>query len=294
MSTGLCAVCRREPRGFGWFDANFPVADPRRDLSRRRLCSRACQDICHRRHGMIDPTPNEEAAMTAGGDAAGAYLESLGRSDLATLSPAQWRQLIEIVVTGYCDTLRELAGPGPRPARRHGGKDPLLMSDQSFMERFGPRLVANGHPILPIMPGTKKPGRWRNRRMVGLSRLDASRRTPDHRARARGLAHAGRTRASAWSAGGSSRSTSTSWMPGLALEIERLARERLGETPALRIGRAPKRLLVYRSAEPFAGIRRAPIEVLGLGQQFVAHAIHPDTGQPYAWPEESFGRSRHR
>ena len=75
--------------------------------------------------------------------------------------------------------------------------------------------------------------------------------------------------------------------PGLALEIERLARERLGETPALRIGRAPKRLLVYRSAEPFAGIRRAPIEVLGLGQQFVAHAIHPDTGQPYAWPEES-------
>ena len=75
--------------------------------------------------------------------------------------------------------------------------------------------------------------------------------------------------------------------PGLALEIERLARERLGDTSALRIGRAPKRLLVYRSAEPFAGIRRAPIEVLGLGQQFVAHAIHPDTGQPYAWPEES-------
>ena len=35
------------------------------------------------------------------------------------------------------------------------------MSDQSFMERFGPRLVANGYPILPIMPGTKKPGRFR-------------------------------------------------------------------------------------------------------------------------------------
>ncbi len=59
---------------------------------------------------MIDPTPNEEAAMTAGGDAAGAYLESLGQSDLARLSPAEWRQLIEIVVTGYCDRLRELAG----------------------------------------------------------------------------------------------------------------------------------------------------------------------------------------
>jgi hypothetical protein len=71
------------------------------------------------------------------------------------------------------------------------------------------------------------------------------------------------------------------------LELERLARARLGDTPALRIGRAPKRLLVYRAAAPFAGIRRAPIEVLGLGQQFVAHAIHPDTGRPYEWSEES-------
>ena len=58
---------------------------------------------------MIDPTPNEEAAMIAGGDAAGAYLEAIAKSDLATLSPAEWRELIEIVVTGYCDALRELA-----------------------------------------------------------------------------------------------------------------------------------------------------------------------------------------
>ena len=58
---------------------------------------------------MIDPTPNEAAAMTAGGEAGGAYLEALAKSDLATLSPAEWRQLIEIIVTGYCDTLRDLA-----------------------------------------------------------------------------------------------------------------------------------------------------------------------------------------
>ena len=31
-------------------------------------------------------------------------------SALATLSQPEWRQLIEIVVTGSCDTLRELAG----------------------------------------------------------------------------------------------------------------------------------------------------------------------------------------
>ncbi len=80
-----CAVCHREPRGWGWFDARFRVSDPRRDTSRRDLCSRVCQDICHRRSGMIDPTPNETAAMVEGGKACGAYLESLDRTDLALL-----------------------------------------------------------------------------------------------------------------------------------------------------------------------------------------------------------------
>jgi len=159
------------------------------------------------------------------------------------------------------------------------------MSDSSFMERFGPRLVANGYPILPIMPGTKKPGRFRNGAWSDYPEWTrhAERATTEHEL-------------GVWS----------TWPDAgvgvvcgpvvavdidienaeLALELERLARARLGDTPALRIGRAPKRLLVYRATAPFAGIRRAPIEVLGLGQQFVAHAIHPDTGRPYDWPEE--------
>ena len=31
---------------------------------------------------------------------------------------------------------------------------------ESFMARLGARLVDNGYPILPIMPGTKKPGQY--------------------------------------------------------------------------------------------------------------------------------------
>lgn len=58
---------------------------------------------------MIDPTPNEQAAMAAAGAAAGEYLESLGRSDLARLTVEEWQTFIEVVVTGYCDALRELA-----------------------------------------------------------------------------------------------------------------------------------------------------------------------------------------
>jgi hypothetical protein len=58
---------------------------------------------------MIDPTPNESQAMTVGGQQGGEYLESIGKSDLATLSETEWDRFIDKVVTGYCDHLRELA-----------------------------------------------------------------------------------------------------------------------------------------------------------------------------------------
>ena len=59
---------------------------------------------------MIDPTPNEQAAMTHGGAMAGEYLDSLGKTDLAQLTSAEWQTFIEAIVTGYCDHLRALAG----------------------------------------------------------------------------------------------------------------------------------------------------------------------------------------
>lgn len=58
---------------------------------------------------MIDPTPNERAAMAEGGKAGGAYLDSLGRTDLAQLSEEEWDSFVEAIITGYCDHLRELA-----------------------------------------------------------------------------------------------------------------------------------------------------------------------------------------
>ena len=154
------------------------------------------------------------------------------------------------------------------------------------MARFGARLVANGYPIIPIQPGTKKPGRYRDggwRDYPGWTR------------------HAGRATTELelqeWSrwpdagvgiVGGQRRRVDIDIAEDaeLALRIEQLARERLGDTPALRIGRAPKRLLVYRTAAPFKGLKCHPLEVLCLGQQFVAYAIHPGTGRPYDWPEE--------
>ena len=106
---GLCSVCHREPRGFGWFIPYYRVSDRRRDESRKYLCSRVCQDLCHRRQGMINTSRNEQAAMVKGGQAGGRFLEQIGKTDLATLSDTEWASFVEHLVTGYCDHLRELA-----------------------------------------------------------------------------------------------------------------------------------------------------------------------------------------
>ena len=52
----------------------------------------------------------------------------------------------------------------------------------------------------------------------------------------------------------------------------------------MRVGRWPKRLLVYRTLEPFPKLKIPGLEILGAGQQFVAFGVHPDIGQPYDWP----------
>jgi hypothetical protein len=81
-----------------------------------------------------------------------------------------------------------------------------------------------------------------------------------------------------------------------ALHFEAWCIEHLGKAP-VRIGKAPKRLLLYRTSEPFKKRKsteyaddwgdKQQIEILGDGQQFVAFHIHPDTGKPYTWVDDS-------
>jgi len=160
------------------------------------------------------------------------------------------------------------------------------MADLSNMARYGARLVTNGYAILPIGLGTKKPGQFKRGAWADYPEWNrhAERATTE-------------VEIATWSAwpdcgigivGGAVAAVDIDIVENaeLALRIEQLARDRLGDTPALRIGKAPKRMLIYRTAEPFRGIKRHPLEVLCLGQQFVAYATHPDTGAPYAWPDE--------
>ena len=160
------------------------------------------------------------------------------------------------------------------------------MSEPNFMARLGAQMVDNGFPVIPIMPGSKVPGRYSQGQWTPYP--DWSR----HADRATTL-HEVEIWAT-WPDCGIGIATGTT----VALDIDvpdatvahaltDLATQHLGATPFLRIGQAPKRLLLYRTDTPFAGRKRAPLEVLAHGQQFVAYAIHPGTGQPYAWPDEN-------
>jgi hypothetical protein len=158
------------------------------------------------------------------------------------------------------------------------------MITKNYMAQLGATLVDRGFPILPIQPNTKKPGVYRGGAWRDYPRWSrhCSRRTTDKEVEIWGdWPQAGIGIAAGRVIG---IDIDVVHSPEVAQAIEGLAKQMLGNTPAVRIGRAPKRLLVYRAREPFAGFKYPPIEVLGVGQQFIAYGIHPDTGQPYEWP----------
>lgn len=89
----------------------------------------------------------------------------------------------------------------------------------------------------------------------------------------------------------------------LVRRMEKFVTERLGEGMK-RVGLDPKLGLVYRSKKPFTKVqsktyiddegRPVKLEILGDGQQFVAFAVHPDTGKPYKWLTDETPNNTHR
>lgn len=142
-----------------------------------------------------------------------------------------------------------------------------------------PRLIDNGYHPLPILAGEKRPApaSWQH-----VCHRPPSPRTVEQ-----------------WGRRWPNAGTGAACGLIVAIDIDRLddaaakdaerqARSMLGDTPLLRIGRAPKRVLLYRAAgAPFTSLKAGDCEVLALGRQVVLFHLHPDTGQPYAWPDES-------
>lgn len=151
---------------------------------------------------------------------------------------------------------------------------------------FTPRalaLVSNGYRVIPIESGGKRPG------------IDDWQKT-----------HATDAHVRKWGANGFANANIgilTEDTPAIDIDIydaeiaDRMEQWVLDNIPGAsdaprRVGRAPKRLLLFRTDEPFRKQqaeykdpqgKKHKLEVLGVGQQFVAYGIHPDTKKPFEW-----------
>ena len=95
-----CRTCDRPVRHWDWF---------RRERGLRAhwtvpTCSRVCLEIWKERR-MVDPNEFELAAMRRAGDAAGEFIDALGRTDMAQWAPAEWSSFVETICGAYVDAL---------------------------------------------------------------------------------------------------------------------------------------------------------------------------------------------
>ncbi len=162
------------------------------------------------------------------------------------------------------------------------------MNYPDYMYNYGPDLVANGFRIIPLEPGTKRPGK-----LIGGKDWHGLDDWSKHCDRTNGAFELKMW--SKWSGCGIGIACGYPTIgvdidiagdEVLAHRIRNIAYKHLDKTPAVRVGQAPKVLLVYRTKEPIKSIKRHPIEILGHGAQFVAYGIHPGTKQPYSWIDE--------
>lgn len=162
----------------------------------------------------------------------------------------------------------------------------------NYIAQYGRALVDNGFYIVPVQAGGKAPavlqgGQWKN-----LKEWDryARRQPSDIELRIW----------SNWTAASVGVMCGFTVVvdidcrdPANAAKMEAAAREILGDTQLKRVGQVPKMALIYRSEVEMAGRKHHPVEVLGKGNQFVAYGIHPDTQQPYYWPDETLADVDH-
>jgi hypothetical protein len=104
----MCAICRRDARGYG-----FAPSFIRIDAPAVKLCSRRCQDITGKLSGMIDPNKHETDALLAASISGGAYVETIGKTDLSGWTEQEWAELIDVIVTSFQDFLRQAYADDP-------------------------------------------------------------------------------------------------------------------------------------------------------------------------------------
>jgi putative DNA primase/helicase len=177
----------------------------------------------------------------------------------------------------------------PAPVSMRVDSKVARVDETSGFAIIGKTLLANAYRIIPIKQGEKRPAiaNWQNSRLGGAD-LDA------------------------YEGYGIGILCGQGIDPVVGVDIDishpvigpaiiSWCRDNLGHAPE-RVGAAPRVMLVYKASssgwakgnsvsfydpadpvKPSGNRNEQQIEILGMGQQFVAYAIHPDTGKPYEW-----------
>ena len=106
----LCAVCRQPTRGFGWSEPQR-VNRPRPSVW---FCSITCQVFfwqrARRSYAMVDLTEEEKSAMRSALKMVAEAMDEIGwEIRLSDLTEPQVLTIIEVVVGGFQDAMREIA-----------------------------------------------------------------------------------------------------------------------------------------------------------------------------------------
>jgi hypothetical protein len=156
----------------------------------------------------------------------------------------------------------------------------IAPKEASYIQEYGSGLISNGYKIVPIKRGTKAP-----QGITGWTKIDADQNQLER-----------------WiSKGYEGVGVLCRNNPAVDIDVldEKVSRQMvdavLQQYPGglVRVGKAPKTLLTYRTDKPFKKVRSSTykdkddnchaVEILANGQQYVAYAEHPDTFQPYMW-----------
>lgn len=106
----LCAVCRRHAWGFGY------SPHPRSKLiwvCQDSECIAGAKKVYRMTKLMFDPM--EKKAIREAGDRAGGYLDDIGETDLAKLSPEQFSQFCTLLVDTFGKSLKRITLDGEIP-----------------------------------------------------------------------------------------------------------------------------------------------------------------------------------
>lgn len=109
-----CAVCGRDQRGYGY--GRPKSIDPFSKGQIWSACSIRCLDIIYVRGGdVFNLTHFEKQGIDAASAAAGEYLEQIGKTDLATMTPEEWNSLLSLIFVKTAAEIQRLSDENAVP-----------------------------------------------------------------------------------------------------------------------------------------------------------------------------------